>query len=135
MSGRFRLILFAMAILFSSAATSEAAATARGGAGDCCDLPAIKAPCITYNSVGCRKFYRGCESPLKITVEVVDPCCCKHVVAVPMCVPACCQGMPCVKSRCGLFGRGIVWYEWCCGFKARVVFDKCGDVNVTYFGR
>jgi len=123
------------AAVFSSLGLTEAQAVLRASDPACCAPPVCKEPCITYKTARCRKICCGCEAPQKIVVAVVDPACCKNVVDVPMCIPACCKGEPCVKGRCGLFGRSIVWYEWCCGFKARVVFDKCGDICVTYYGK
>jgi hypothetical protein len=29
----------------------------------------------------------------------------------------------------------VVTYEWCCGYKVRVVFDRCGDITVHSYGR
>jgi hypothetical protein len=52
---------------------------------------------------------------------------------VPVCVPVCNEA-PCVTSRCGLFGRGIVSYTWSCGYRIDMVITKHGDVRVTTFG-
>jgi hypothetical protein len=54
------------------------------------------------------------------------------VVCLPVCVPACCCDEPCIDSRCGIFHRGIVTYKYRCGFRIVAVFDKHGDVLVTY---
>lgn len=100
----------------------------------CCAAPVCQTtPHITYKD--CSRS-RGCSVPsLKIVTPVTDPGCCKCIVEVPMCIPACCTDAPLVSSRCGHFGRGVVLYEWCCGFKAKVAFSRCGDIRVTYFGR
>lgn len=87
-------------------------------------------PCITYHEAGCGK--RCCSSGPKteMILRVQDPksCC---TVDVPVCVPACCKGTPCVSTRCALFCRGVVWYDWDCGFSVKVVFKHCGDLVVT----
>lgn len=94
------------------------------------------APCISYcHHRTLRKTCCGCCDTLKILLPVQDPCCCTNIVEVPVCLPGCCTDAPCVSSRCGLFGRGIVTYTWCCGYKVRVVFNKCGDVVVHSYGR
>jgi hypothetical protein len=95
----------------------------------CCYNPCIK---YLHRRGRCRSCY-NCDPSQKIVMEVADPCCCKCTVEVPMCIPACCKDKPCVSSSCGPF-RGVVWYKWCCGFEARVVFSRCGDITVTYFG-
>ncbi|MBI1248074.1 hypothetical protein GC197_09560 [bacterium] len=74
-----------------------------------------------------------CSPPVEAVLQVVDPRC-NCYVDVPICMPACCTGVPCIDSRCGLFDRGIVVYEWCCGYKVKVVFKQCGKVDVHYYG-
>jgi hypothetical protein len=105
--------------------------------GDCC-APAPKCcdvPCIEYRTRRpCHKVCCGCQPPQKMTLTVKDPCCCGCALKVPVCVPACCKGEPCVNGRCAALGRGVVTYSWCCGYKLTVTFKKCGDVMVTYFG-
>ena len=146
----FAGLLAAAALLSLSTPSAEAARRARGLEPTCaapeptCALPApacyapapvcCPEPCIKYNSRGRHRSCYGCET-VNLVVPVKNPSDCGCVVAVPMCIPACCTGEPCVKSHCGPLGRGVVVYEWCCGFKARVVFDRCGDVTVTYIYR
>jgi len=97
---------------------------------ECCDKV-----CIDYRyRRPCRKACCECAPPQKLTLCVKDPCCCDYSVKVPVCIPSCCKGKPVVCERCGLFGRGVVTYEWCCGFKLTVTFKTCGNVVVTYFG-
>jgi hypothetical protein len=74
-----------------------------------------------------------CKPPVETVLRVQDPCDCT-VVEVPVCLPPCCEDAPCVRSRCGLLCRGVVTYDWCCGFKVRVVFRHCGDIVVHTFG-
>jgi hypothetical protein len=90
-------------------------------------------PCISYCYRHCRRVCCDCRPPVKAVLKVVDPRCCCYL-DVPVCLPACCEGEPCITSRCALFGRSIVEYSWCCGVKVRMVIAKCGDVRVTYFG-
>jgi hypothetical protein len=98
--------------------------------------PAIagSTPCITYRNRGCVDVCCGCEAPIEAVLLVKDPvtCCC---VEVPVCLPPCCSDEPKVCGREGLFGRGIVDYEWCCGFSVKVTFRARGDIVVTYVGR
>jgi hypothetical protein len=97
--------------------------------------PCCLAPCIKYVTRGHHKDCYGCATQ-QLVLPVKNPCsCCGCAIEVPMCIPACCVGAPCVDSHCGLLGRGVVWYKWPCGFKARVAFRHCGDVVVTYFYR
>ncbi len=88
-------------------------------------------PCITYREAGCCKKCCTSGPDIQMILRVQDPksCC---TVDVPVCVPACCQGTPCVSSRCALFCRGAVWYDWACGFSVKVVFKHNGDLVVTY---
>ncbi|MEX0936374.1 MAG: hypothetical protein WDZ59_00830 [Pirellulales bacterium] len=109
---------------------------AHGGPCDCCTTPVCQYnPCIKYVN---RRGHHGtcCDSapPQNVVMVVEDPATCGCAVEVPMCIPACCVGEPVVDSRCGILGRRIVNYEWCCGFRARVVFTHCNDIRVTYFG-
>ena len=91
-------------------------------------------PCITYRQRGrCRKVCCGCDPPVKTTLKVADPCCCKTCYDIPICLPACCKGEPCVKDRCGVCCKGVVVYKWCCGYKVKVVIKKCGDIVVTSY--
>ena len=65
-------------------------------------------PCITYRQRGrCRKVCCGCDPPVKTTLKVADPCCCKTCYDIPICLPACCKGEPCVKDRCGVYVKCI----------------------------
>jgi hypothetical protein len=112
-------------------AAPEAAAPATcAPAAECCCGPSVD---YRAHRV-CRKVCCGCAAPMEATLDVQDPCCCGRVVPVTVCLPACCEGCPAVSSRCGLFGRGIVTYDWCCGYKVRVVFDRRGDVTVHTYG-
>jgi hypothetical protein len=75
-----------------------------------------------------------CEGSVELCMHVMNPACCGCPVEIPMCVPACCAAEPpVVKNDRGLFGRGVVCFEWpCCGYSARVVFKHIGHVDVVY---
>jgi len=83
-----------------------------------------------------RGHCRACcaKSPPLQTVLTVENPRTKCPVAVPVCIPSCCVELAGVHGRCGLLGRGIVHYEWCCGFSLKVVFDRFGDATVHYYG-
>jgi hypothetical protein len=96
-------------------------------------LAPCKDRCIDYRS---HRFLRCKFDPCtarQIILQVTDPCCCCYV-EVPVCVPCCCEGAPQVCTRCGICGRHIVEYTWCCGYEVKVIFDKCGDVTVHTYG-
>ena len=98
---------------------------------ECCPQP-----CIRYVAHRpCRKTCCCCcTPPVETVLHVQDPCCCTRIVEVPVCLPSCCQGDPCTTSRCGLLCRGVTTFQWCCGYKVRVVFRHCGDVVVHTYG-
>jgi hypothetical protein len=77
-----------------------------------------------------RKMLRAGQ--LNIVVLTKDPsegC----FYQIPLTVPSCCAGEPRVSGGRGLLGRGIVEYEWPCGFKAKIKFRHVlGDVKVDY---
>jgi hypothetical protein len=107
--------------------------TARTGA-DCCapQEACCPTPCIKYHHCG-PKLCCGCEPPKEVVLKVKNPCTgCE--VDVPICMPACCEGEPEVCYGKGLFCRDTVEYEWCCGFRVKVVFRHCGDLLVKTWG-
>jgi hypothetical protein len=96
--------------------------------------PCCPQPCIRYIDRTCHKVCCGdCQPPVKTVLKVVNPVTCCPV-DVPVCLPACCDGCPAVDSRCGLLCGGVVVYDWCCGYRVVVRFDRCGDVTVVYRG-
>ena len=102
------------------------------GAETCCPSN----PCIKYRHKHAHKFKQcGCcpEPTYETVLNPVSPETCRGV-AVPVCLPACCQGCPCETSRCTLFGCGQVRYDYACGCSVIVRFQKCGDICVTYVG-
>lgn len=81
-----------------------------------------------------RKVCRDCcKPPFKAVVTVEDKCC-GCLIEVPICVPACCEDAPKVSTHCGVFGRQVTEYCWCCGYRVKIVMDRCGDLHVHYFG-
>jgi hypothetical protein len=89
--------------------------------------------CIGYRHhrfLRCK--YNPCDTK-PIILQVPDYCCC-CLVEVPVCIPCCCEGAPSICSHKGCFGRDVVEYSWCCGFHLKVVFDRCGNATVHYYG-
>ncbi len=122
----------------SAALTRLRAASAAAAADPSCCAPAAPQccpePCIRYIDRSCGRSCCGnCQPPIKTVLKVVNPATCCPV-EVPVCLPACCEGCPVVDSHCGLLGRGVVTYNWCCGYRVIVRFDRCGDVTVVYRG-
>jgi hypothetical protein len=97
------------------------------GATACCD------PCIKYRHRRNRCFKCCSTGTTSSVLRVKDPCSCCYI-DVPVCMPCCVTGAPCVNTRCGLFGRTIVEYSWDCGYRIEVTLTKRGDAIVTYFG-
>ena len=103
------------------------------GAVTCCPTN----PCIKYHHKHAHRHKHAggcCPEPTYETVlnpTSPETCC---AVAVPVCLPACCQGCPCETSRCTLFGCGQVRYDYACGCSVIVRFQKSGDILVTYVG-
>jgi hypothetical protein len=120
-------------LIAKSERTSLATATT-ASLGDCCapKPTCCPEPCIVYRHCG-PKLCCGCDPPKEITLKVKNPCTgCE--VDVPVCLPACCEGEPTVCCGTGLFCRDVVDFEWCCGFRVKVVFRHCGDLLVKTWG-
>lgn len=112
---------------------APAAAAPVYASGCCADAKPCCDPCIKYRHRRNRCF-KCCEcGTTSCTLRVKDPCCCCYI-DVPVCMPCCVKGEPCVSTRCGLFGRTIVEYSWDCGYRIEVAMTKHGDAIVTYFG-
>jgi hypothetical protein len=95
-------------------------------------------PCIKYrHKHACKHHHcaKGCcgEPTYQTVLTPTSPETCQ-TVAVPVCLPACCQGCPCESSRCTLLGCGQVRYDYCCGCSVVIRFQKCGDILVIYEG-
>lgn len=66
---------------------------------------------------------------LNVVLQVTHPkTCCPIPVAV--CVPACCQGPPCVRFQRTLFGHGKTVFTWSCGYEVTVRFTHGGGYRV-----
>lgn len=131
MMTRFKLLCGALLLSFVTMAATADAGFAKKKGDDCCAPPpvcTVYKPCVEYK--GCLDC---CGPKVQQVLVVKNPrdCCC--AAEVPVCLPACCSN-PCVSSRCALFGRSIVKYEYDCGVCVTVMFRKCGDVVVTYRG-
>ena len=105
----------------------EELATPSAAGADCCWHP-----CICYEHRGCPVCCCNDSPPIKTALKITDPCTC-CTVDVPICLPGCCTGEPCVRDRCPiLFNREVIRYEYCCGVTVVVRIKKCGDIVVTY---
>jgi hypothetical protein len=103
------------------------------GAETCCPTN----PCIKYRHKHGHKHHCGkscCAEPSYETVLNPTSPETGCTIAVPVCLPACCQGCPCESSRCTLLGCGQVRYDYACGCSVIVRFQKHGDILVTYVG-
>jgi hypothetical protein len=124
----FALFVGGLSTAQAEAKLANVLISAPAGCCDCCYNP-----CIEYRHAGLRRAC-CCEcGTIQTVLQVKDPCTC-CVVAVPVCLPVCCTDTPEGCGRCGLFGRSIVRYDYCCGVSIIVTFNKCGDILVTYRG-
>jgi hypothetical protein len=102
----------------------------------CAPVPCCPKPCITYRHRHVHhKVCCGCcqPEPLKYVLMTKNPCS-GCPVEIPLCIPGCTKGEPTVCCDSGIFGRDVIWYEWCNGFKVKVAFTRGGDVIVTTYG-
>lgn len=132
LQGLVKGLLAVLAVCFSAStifALDSAAAASAESAPCCCKERKID---YKHHLLGCNKF--KCCDRTEIILEVEDPCTCEKVM-VPVCVPCCCEGVPEICSHKGILGREVVEYKWCCGFHLKVVFDRCGDITVHYYGK
>lgn len=89
-------------------------------------------PCIDYVSHRSMKRF-NCSKTMEMVLLVKHPCKCCYV-EVPICMPVCCEGEPKTWCKSALLGREMVVYQWCCGFRAVVLFKPNGDITVHYHG-
>ena len=68
--------------------------------------------------------------PQKILLHVCHPCKGCHY-DVPVCLPACCQGAPCVSHQRTIIGCGRVVYQWSCGYRVVIRFPRGGGYRVV----
>ena len=102
-------------------------ASPAGGASCCCP-----APCITYRHRGHHRACCDCAPSYETVLLPTNPSTCCPV-AVPVCLPGCCQGAPSMSCHSGLF-HSVVRYDWCCGYSVTVRFKHNGDVVVVSRG-
>src|SRR5262249_40820897 len=101
-------------------------APAAAGCTTCCPQP-----CIIYRHRGHHRA--GCDCcapPIETILTATNPCTCCPV-AIPVCVPACCNCAPTVSCHGGLFASGVVDFDWSCGYRVSVRFKHNGDVVVV----
>jgi hypothetical protein len=53
---------------------------------------------------------------------------------IPVCLPGCTTGSPCVACGSGIFGRDLITYTWPNGYEIKVAFKHTGDIIVTSYG-
>ncbi|MBI2825826.1 MAG: hypothetical protein HYX69_14160 [Planctomycetia bacterium] len=135
LAGALRIVTLVVAAMLVAGVQPAQARLAKlnKAAAEASDPSCCPQPCIRYVHRGCATVCCGCKPPVETVLKVVNPhtCC---AVDVPVCLPACCDGCPTVASRCGILCRGVVTYDWCCGYRVVVRFDRCGDVTVVYRG-
>ena len=90
-------------------------------------------PCLTYRHRGHHRACCGCAPPVETVLTACDPCTCCPV-AIPVCVPACCQGEPSVSCHHGLLCASVVDFDWACGYRVTVRFKHNGQVVVVTRG-
>jgi hypothetical protein len=122
----------------SPPASAPAVATPAVAAPAVVAVPAACAPVICCPRDICYRSHKGCGcydpcKKMELILQVKDPCAC-CLVEVPVCIPACCTTAPRVCCYKGFLRREVVEYSWDCGFCLKVVFDRCGDVTVHYYG-
>ena len=84
-----------------------------------------------------RRKDRSGLPPQQIVLMASDPlavglsC---YPVQIPVCVPGACFGKPVATAYKDFLGRGVVAYDWCCGFRVKIVFRCSGDIVVHYYG-
>ena len=82
----------------------------------------------------CHRGKDCCPPPPKVEIclMICSPCdgC---PVPVTLCVPECCVcETPAISTRCALIGKGLTRVEYCCcGFEAKIRWDRCGVPHVV----
>jgi hypothetical protein len=63
--------------------------------------------------------------PKTVILEVCHPC--THcTLQIPVCIPACCDGVPKVCFERTLIGHGKTVFEWCCGHRVVIRYHHDG---------
>lgn len=125
------MLSFAFAAL--AASSSDVHACGKCKQAECCGPVCCYQPCIKY--IDKTRCCDCCGDAVKIetVLQVKDPCTC-CLVDVPVCLPACCAGAPCVDSKCGVLGNGKYFFTWPSGYEVKVVVNKRGVITVVYLG-
>jgi hypothetical protein len=98
-------------------------------------FPTAPTPHISYvHHPGLRKSCCARAAEIQTVLKVRNPQTACDVL-VPVCLPACCGKLLGAHGRRALLGRGIVHYDWSCGFHLKVIFDRHDQVTVHYYGR
>jgi hypothetical protein len=119
---------YAMPPAGAVAPTQPGMVMAPGTAAGCC----CPAPCISYRHRGHHRVCCDCAPSYEtVLLPTNSNTCCP--VAVPVCLPGCCQGEPSVSCHSGLL-HSVVRYDWCCGYSVTVRFKHNGDVVVVSRG-
>lgn len=95
--------------------------------------PGTRAPHISYRDHGPQRL--KCCGTITVHLSIQDPCkgC---LYDVPVCLPECCSEPPrVVVERAGAHGRVTGTYVWCCGYKVKIILDRCGEITVHTIGR
>jgi len=84
----------------------------------------------------CRRGCDDCCPPppkVEVCLMLCSPCdCCPKPVT--LCIPECCVcEQPSISTRCAIIGSGVTHVEYCCcGFKAKIRWDRCGEPHVVH---
>ena len=73
------------------------------------------------------------DGPPPPTQEVVLEVCHPKTgcpLQVPVCIPVCCQGAPCVRHQATLIGHGKTTFTWACGHEVTIRFTHGGGYRV-----
>jgi hypothetical protein len=98
-------------------------------------FPTAPTPHISYvHHPGLRKRCCARAEEIQTVLKVRNPQTACDVL-VPVCLPACCGKLLGAHGRRAMLGRGVVHYDWSCGFHLKVIFDHHDHVTVHYYGR
>jgi hypothetical protein len=131
---RFLAIVAIAGLIVACATTVDA--RVRRGAAEPLPVPSAPAPYVSSGCEPCVIYANSpcCDPCVPLVPQVLTVCdpCTGCPIPVQVCLPACCDGDPCVRSRRTLFGCGLVRFDWCSGYGVTVRFTRCGDLRVIY---
>lgn len=88
---------------------------------------------VSAASVDANGRRRDCPPPCPpqtIILNVCHPCTgCQY--DIPVCIPGCVQGAPCVRFERTLIGHGRTVFEWSCGHRVIVRYPHGGGYRVV----